>query len=273
MKKYLISLIFTITFAKAGLINAIALLVNNQPITLYDIDTKMETLHISKAKAVGLLIDEVLYKQLLIKYDIEVDSFDLENYMQKLAQNNHMSLFEFKNAVKQQQNYEKFKLQLKDQLKHQKLISKIASNKLTIATDDDLKIYYNNHQSLFQIANSIDVIQYSSKQKQLLKKFKHNPMMMDKNVVVKNLTLKQKDLEPQVKFIVNKTKEKQFSAIFIANKSYNMFYIVKKSDIQYIKFADVKNKIFQIVMKQREDDYLKNYFENLKLTANIKILR
>ena len=273
MKIYLISLIFSLSIAQAELINAIAFIVNDDPITLYDIDKKMETQKLSKDKAVGTLIDEILYTQLLTKYNISVDIFDVDDYIEKLAKSNKMSLFEFKNAVKQQQNYEQFKNQIKSQLKHQKLISKIAFNKIVIAVDDDLKIYYNNNQSQFKIASIIKVIQYKSKDKKALLQIKKNPMAIAKNVTVKEVHLKQNDLKSQTKFIINKTNEKKFTAIFASDKFYNMFYILEKLDIDEIQFEDVKSKIFGIIMKQREQEYLKNYFEILKLTADIKVLR
>jgi len=146
MKKYLVIFILSIAIVQAGLINAIALTVNNEPITLYDIDKKVQQLKVDKNKAVDILIDEILYKQLLKKYNVSVDFFDVDNYIEKLATNNNMSLFQFKNAVKQQQDYKNFKKQIKKQLKHQKLISHIASNKLSHATNEDLEIYYNNRE-------------------------------------------------------------------------------------------------------------------------------
>ena len=80
-------------------------------------------------------------------------------------------------------------------------------------------------------------------------------------------------MDAQLKYIINQTKEQSFSAIFTANKTYNMLFISKKEDIQTIDYKDVKAKIFNVVMDEREKDYLKSYFEKLKITAEIKILR
>ena len=44
----------------AGLVNAIAILVNNQPITLYDIDNEMTTNNLPKQTAINKLVDEIL---------------------------------------------------------------------------------------------------------------------------------------------------------------------------------------------------------------------
>ena len=272
MKKYLI-LIFCLTFSYAGLINKIAITVNNDPITLYDIDQKMQIDKINKDQAVSELIDQLLYKQSLQTYGVSIDFFDVDNYIEKLAKSNHMSVYQFKNAVKQQQDYNIFKKQIKQQLMHQKLIQKIASNKIKRATIDDLKIYYENHKKEFTVAKQIDVIQYSSKNKKLLLTLKSNPMLNSNNVTISNITFTQDNMPPQIKYIINQAKEKTFTPIFIANRQFNMFYISQKSDIEIIKFDEVKDKIFSIVMSQREKEYLNDYFETLKLTADIKILK
>ena len=43
-----------------------------------------------------------------------------------------------------------------------------------------------------------------------------------------------------------------------------MFYVKEKKDITALKFLDVKDKIFQVIMKKREQAYLKEYFETAK---------
>jgi len=273
MKRLLIYFIFSLTILNAGLIDAIAVIVNNKAITLSDIDNEMNAFHIDKQTAVNKLVDKILYEQSLRKYNITVDIFDIDNYIDKLAERNKMTTFEFKNAIKQQQNYEVFKEQIKNQLKHQKLISKIAANKIKRASVQDLQIYYNNHKEEFKIANKIDVILYSSKDKNKLEELKKNPMLALDNVEVKNLTFTQKNSSSQVKYILKNTKEKTFSAIFVENKQYNMMFVSDKQDIQTIPFKDVKNQIFNIIMQKREQDYLKSYFETIKLTAKIKVLR
>jgi hypothetical protein len=162
---------------------------------------------------------------------------------------------------------------LKKKLSRQKLVSIVSRGNIARATDDDLKIYYNNNKNDFSIANKITVVQYSSKDKQALKDIKTNPMMINKNVTVTNIVFTQNSMQPQIKYIVNATKKKTFSAIFTANKTYNMFFITKKDNIDILSFEKTKDKIFNIVMRQREKEYLKNYFETLKITADIKILR
>jgi len=273
MKKILLSFLITIATLQADLVNAIAILVNDTPITLYDIDKEMETKKIPKNVAVSKLIDDILYKQSVNKNKISVDIFDVDNYIEKLAANNNMNVLDFKSLVRQQQNYDQFREKIKQQIIHQKLIGKIASGKLTIATEDDLKIYFENNKEQFKVAKVLDVVAYVSKNKKLLLELKKNPMLQSKDIQVQNIEMKQEELNPQTKYILNTTPVKKFSAIFAQNKNYNMFFVKEKRDITVVTFSDVKDRIFQAIMKKREQDYLKEYFETAKITANIKVLR
>jgi len=257
----------------AGLVNAIAISVNDYPITLEDIDNKMTQMKVTKESAITALIDESLYQQSLEKYNINVDNFDVDNYIEKIAKNNKMSSFEFKNAVKQQEDYDGFIEKIKLQLRHQKLISAISANNLIIANEEDLKIYYNNNISQFKIAKKIDAIHYTSKDKNLLEQLKINPLLLDTNLNVKNETFDIDAVSPQMRYILSQTNEKKFSSIFPENQTYNMVFVSKKDDIKEIPFESVKDSIFNTIMTQRENEYLKNYFEKLKITADIKFLK
>jgi len=271
--KLIFIFIITNTYLYAGLINAISIIVNDNVITLVDIDNKMKENNISKSKATEILIDEILYKQALEKQNVSVDIFDVDNYIELLAKQNNMKVYEFKSAVKQQENYELFRKKLKKQIIHQKLVSSISSNNIKIVNDDDMKIYYNNHIEEFNKPLKTDVKVYSSLKKSDLLKLKNNPMSVNNNINIQNLTLEDSKINPQVRYIIAKTKEKNFSVLFNNKKIYNMFFVIKKYDVKTIKFDDIKNKIFEVLMKQRENQYLKNYFETLKITADIKVLR
>ena len=273
MKIYILCLLASFTFAYAGLVNGIAIIVNNTPITLYDIDKTMETKRLSKQQAVESLIDEKIYEQELRKKNISVDIFDIDNYIEKLAAQNKMNTLDFKTLVRQQQNYELFKENIKKQLLHQKLVLKVAGGKLKTASSNDIQIFYDNNKEQYSIAHTIEVVAYISKNKKLLNQLKVNPMLQDENIAVQNIVFKQNELNPQVKYILNGTKQKQFSAIFAQNKNYNMFFVKEKKDIKVLSLEDVKDNIFQNIMKKREQNYLSEYFETLKITADIKVLR
>ncbi len=273
MFKKTLFFIFFVVGMQASLVDAIALIVNNKPITLYDIDQEILKTNLSKEKAVSKLIDDIIYAQEIKKYNIDITILDIDNYIEKLSAANNMSLLDFKMLIRQKEDYDQFISKIKKQLIHQELIKKIAQGHIKIASDNDMKIYYKNNKQQYTVANSIDVIAYISKDKRILEQLKENPMFNTQGIISQNLTLKQTELNPQIKYIISNTKSHEFSTIFSQGGNYNIFFIKDKKDIKTLTFDEVKKDIFNNMMKKREQSYLQNYFETLKMTADVKILR
>jgi PIN domain nuclease of toxin-antitoxin system len=197
IKKFLILLNLSILL-NAGLNNAVAIVVNEKAITLYDIDETMNRDKLSRNQAVVTLIDKILYEQEIKKFKLDASKYEINEYLNNLALSNGMELKYFKKVVKKQQNYIQFWNQIKKRIINQKLVNKIAVGQLKIANQEDMRLYYENNIQQFKI---------------------------------------------------------------------------KKNSIEVYKFEQVRNKIFNIIMIQREKKFLKEYFETLKITANIVVLR
>ncbi len=273
-KRVLFTLLATFTISNAQMIDALALTVNDEPITINDINEKMSETNLRKADAVSLLIDEILYNQELDKQGISVDIFEVNNYLEKIAASNGMDLYTFKSILRQKnKNFEEFEAQTKKELLKRKLADKLVRGNITIATEEDLKIYYENNQNMFTTAAMIDVTQYASKNKRALIAISQNPMAIFQEVVKKDFILEQDKLNPQLKFLLNDTKNGSFTPVFTADRNFVMFYVKNKSGVTTLKFDEVKDKIFTTLMNEREQKFLKEYFEKLKLTADIKVIR
>lgn len=182
-----------------------------------------------------------------------------------------MNSLDFKALIRQQQDYDAFIEKVRQQLTHEKLVQKIAQGNIKIATEEDMKRYYENNMGKYSLADTIEVMAYVSPSKTALRELQKNPMGEFENVVRQKLSLKQSELNPEVKYILNTSKEKSFSVIFPQNKAYNMFYIIKKENVTAQSFESVKTKIFNEMMLKREQNYLKEYFETLKITAKVEI--
>ena len=271
MKKFLTSLAVFTSISYASLINGVAVTINDIPITLYDIDQEMVSKKLSKKEAVESIFDNILYDEEVKKKGISVDIFDVNNYIDKLAAANNMSSIDFKSLVRQQQDYDEFVKKVKEKLIHEQLVQKIAQGNIKVATDEDMQRYYDNNLDKYSLADTVEVIAYVSTDKRALLQIQQNPMADLPNVLKQTITLKQNEMNPQVKYILNNTKEKNFSVIFPQNKAYNMFFVSSKKDVTAEPFESVKTKIFNEMMLQREQSYLKEYFETLKITARIDI--
>lgn len=274
MKKILIAFLMTFGILNAGLVDAIALVVNEDPITVYDIDKKMSDAKVNKKDAVSILIDELLYEQELNKNYITVDMFDINNYIEKVAANNKMDIYEFKSIIKQKfKDYSEYENKIKKDLLRQKLLGRVLSGKLKMPTDADLKIYYENNLNSFTSASKFSVVQYATKDKKALLAIKKNPMLNIPSVNKQNLVLKHEELSAQFKYLLNETETKKFTPIFTANKNYAMLFIIKKENLVINKFEEVKRKISDIILQENEKKYLQDYFEKLKITADIRVVR
>ncbi len=273
-KRALFSLLATVTISNASMMNGIALSVNDEPITLSDINQRISDKQLKKSDAISSLIDEILYTQELEKQNITADIFEVNDYIEKIAASNGMDLYTFKSILRQKnKNLKEFEEESKQELLKRKLASKLVRGNLAIANDEDLKIYYENNQNMFTTAQSIEVSQYSSKNKRELMILTQNPMAMVKDVAKGDFILEQDKLNPQLKFLLNDTKVGTFTPIFTANQQYVMFHVKKKNGVTILKFDEVKEKIFNTLMGEREQKFLKEYFEKLKLTADIKVIR
>jgi len=274
MNKIIFALVMSITISFAGMIDGIALVVNEDPITLFDIEKRKYEKKLSKEDAVSQLIDEVLFNQLVRKNNISADVFDVNNYLEKLAASNGMDLYTFKSLIKQKyKDYEKYEEQTKNLIIRQKLTNKLVRGNLKLASEEDLKIYYENNNSKFQMASKVKVIQYASKSKAELNNIRKNPMADIPGVSKSKIELDQTNLNPQLRYIINETKIKQFTPIFTSNKQFVSLLVMEKEDQETLEFDSVRDRIFNIVMQDREKKYLKDYFEKLKLSADIKIVR
>uniref|UniRef100_UPI004048DF93 peptidylprolyl isomerase n=1 Tax=Aliarcobacter sp. TaxID=2321116 RepID=UPI004048DF93 len=274
MYKLFLSLLISSGISFASVINGIALTVNDEPITLYDIDKTMAVNKIGKNEAVGLLVDKILFEQLVQENNISADIFDINEYIEKLANANGMDIYSFKAIVKQKYpDYSVFENEAKNVVIRQKLVQKIVKGQLAIATEEDMQLHYEKNKNEYLTAKSYEVIQYSSKNKNSLINTIKNPLVLDSDVQRANISLKTENLQAQMQFLLNETQVNSFTPIFTANQQFITLFVVKKDGSTPIAFESVKAKIFNDIMSLREKMYLKDYFEKQKLTADIKIVR
>ena len=274
MYKLFLSLVISSGISFASMINGIAITVNDEPITIYDIEKTMSVNKVSKNEAVSYLIDKVLYDQLVQENNIIADIFDINDYTEKLANSNGMDLYTFKSVVKQKYpDYTVFENEAKNAVIRQKLVQKIVKGQLAIANDEDMQLYYDKNKNEFLTANSFKVYQYTSKNKASLISAIKNPMIVPDDVQRESAELETKKLPAQMQYLLNETKENSFTPIFTANKQFVALFIQKKQGSTTLDFESVKGKIFNDLMSTREKKYLKDHFEKQKLIADIKIVR
>lgn len=274
MHKLLLSLLLGSTLSFASMVNGVAILVNEEPITLYDIERTMVVNKIPKNEAVSYLIDKILYDQLVQEYNITADIFEINDYIEKLANSNGMDIYAFKAIIKQEYpDYSVFENEAKNTVIRQKLVQKLVKGQLAIATDEDMQLYYEKNQNKYLTAKTFDVTQYSSTSKESLVEVAKNPIIIPSDVQRTSLKLNTAEIQAQLQYLLNGTKVNSFTPIFTANKQYITFFVTKKEGTAPLSYESVKARIFNDIMMNREQKYLKDYFEKQKLIADIKVIR
>ena len=275
MHKFLLALVLGSSLTYASTINGIAITVNDEPITQYDIEKTMSVNKISKNEAVSYLIDKVLYNQLVKKNNITADIFETNEYIEKLANSNGMDVYAFKSIVKQEYpNYEVFENEAKNAVIRQKLISSLVRGQLAIANDEDMQLYYEKNINKYLTSKYFDVVQYSSTNRNALVDTIQNPSKVASGEVTKMpLKLESNKIHAQLQYILNGTKPNTFTPIFTADKQYVTLFLKQAEGKVAIPFEVAKPRVFNDIMEQREQTFLKDHFEKQKVKADIKVLR
>jgi len=269
MKKILIaSLVFISLNAK--IVDKIVAVVNNNPITSYDVKSIQNQLHINKNQALNILIDKTLINSEIEKRGISVDDYEIDDAMRKIAKRNNMSLFEFQNILTQKGELKEFEKKLKENLLKQKLFSEIVSSKLKI-DPKEIKNYYENHKNEFSVFQNIQVVKYASNNPEILKELSHNPYFNNTNLVVTTSTYSYNQLPLDKLYLFKNTKVGQFTPIINSGLNYVRYFISEKKGKVYLPFNQVQNIIAQKMITQKRNEILKEYFDKIKNRADIKI--
>ncbi|WP_281951591.1 peptidylprolyl isomerase [Nitrosophilus kaiyonis] len=274
MKKILFILIFTIPTIFAGLIDGIAIIVNNEPITMIEILKTAKTLNISKKKAAELLIDERLQEAQIKKLGITVDDFELENEIEKFAQKKGLSLYEFKEILKQKGiKWEEYKDSFKKQLLKKKFFKKIAATKLTRPDEEEIKEYYKKHLEEFSLPKYVEIVKYISKDKASLQKIMQNPLISIPGIQIGEEKVEFSQINPKIAFLLKDTKEGSFTPIIPFGKQFLTIFVKKKIDITPIPYEQAKNMVLSKMIEEKREKAIKEYLAKLKVSAKIKVLR
>lgn len=263
----------------AAIIDGIAAVVNNQPITLYEIEQAAQKLHISKKDALELLIQKRIEEAQIKKLGIDVDDFELEKAIENFAAQKGMDLISFRQAIEAQGvDWATYKKSFKEQLLRKKLyekVSQIVQNKIS---EEQLKEYYENHKNEFTLAKSATLYKYISPSKEILERIRQNPLYTPQNPALLAKGEEKVDLEtlePTFAAIINKTPQGSFTPILpLPNDNRFLLILVKsKEDTITIPFEKARGFILNKLVSKNRSKSVKEYFDKLRASANIKIIR
>lgn len=273
MKKLLLTIIFT-GYMFAAMIDGVAITVNGEPITTFEIYKTSKILNISKQKAAEILIDQRLQEAEIKKAGISIDEFDLEDAMEKFAKSKGLTLDELKKIIIQKGiNWDDYKKSFKKELLKKKFFQQIASKTLIRPDDKEIYNYYKEHIERFSIPKYVEAVKYISNDPKSLKKIISNPLISIDGVQVGEEKVDISKINPKLAYLLQSTKEGSFTPIIPFGNKYIVIYVQKKIDVTPMKFEEVKNAVIADMMNKKRDKAIKDYLAKLKAKAKIKIIR
>jgi len=258
----------------ASTVDGISLIINKEPITLYDIHKYATRFNLSKKESLDILVRQKLEDSEIKKLGLNADNFEVDQYIESLATSNAMSQYDFLNMLRSKNvDLAEYKEDLKSKLKRDKLYKKIVSTKLQQLNDDELQAYYTQNQGEFSQASAFDVTVYTSADQQALQNIAQSPMNAQSGVELKEAKFEADKVDPKLTALLNKTTEGAFSTMVRSEQNFVMFFVKKKYDLKLVSFEEAKNYIYGKLAQGKEQKAIEEYFEKLKASANIQVVR
>lgn len=275
MYKIFLTLILT-TLLGAEMIGGIAIIVKGSVITLGDLEKEMTTSNLSAKGATDVLIRKKLEELEILERKISVTSVEVYDDIKNMAAKNSMSVDEFYEAVRGSNglNSTEFKEKVKEKLLSQKLYSAIAYTAVPQPSDEEAKEYFTLHKEEFSHSSFFDVIIYNSKDREILEKKMANPMFLSKSLLETKELLDAKKISPELVKFLSKAQVKSYTQIVPDGKDgFMMFFIKEIKTTSEENFENVKNQVINIIMEDKREQVLSDYFARLRGNADIKIIR
>ncbi|MDQ1264312.1 MAG: hypothetical protein QG559_1313 [Campylobacterota bacterium] len=274
---YKIFLIFIFALSlKAEMVNGVAVVVKQEPITLSDIKEEMRKSNSTEEEATDNLIRKKLEGMEIQERKISVSSTDVYNEIKQVAASNKMSVEALYDMVRETNGLSStdFKEKTKEKLLSQRLYTDISYSSMTQPSEEEIKEYYDLHKDEFSRPLSFDVIIYSSPDKNSLEKVVSNPMLNISDVTKSEQKLFYEKLPKELSRLLENTEPNKFTPIISNEKNaYTIFYLKAIEHQKDATYENKKNKIINLIMAQKREQVLSDYFAKLRNNSDIKILR
>jgi peptidyl-prolyl cis-trans isomerase SurA len=171
MKKTCLLLVAWTAMAAASIsaevMDRIVASVDGEPITLYELRqfvsqqrAQMPNLPaVTDKEALQALITEKLVAKEIVARGIQIRDEDIDHYIDRIKQQNHIDDDQLREALKQQGlDYTKYRQQIREEIEKVQLLNKVIRAKVTISPED-VHRYYEAHKKDYARAGSVKVRQ------------------------------------------------------------------------------------------------------------------
>lgn len=272
MKKLAIFALFSVIL-NANIIDGIAIKVDGNIITKYEITQLQKSQNLPKEKATQTLIDEKLKENEIKRLGIKVDDERIENEINNIAMANKITRAELESALQKQKiNLDTYKAELKEHITNRELMQRILQTNSALASESDLQAFYEKNKNDFKIPTKVKVTSYASNSDVELQRFLQNPLLLNPSIQSKDEEIDVRTLPAQVMGIFLDTPIKNFTPVLNSGSTLIVFFIKEKGGWEVLPFESAKSMVMQKYSQARESEILNEYFSKIKANANIEVI-
>ena len=256
--------------AYAKMIDAIAIVVEGEPITTAEVKSVQVRMQVSKEKAVTMLIKDRLQK--VAMKDIFITENSVDEKISFIAKQNHLTVNKMqKIIIAQGKTWSKYRSTIKKALKKEKFFQTKVASTIATPTEEELKLYYRSHKNKFTLPKVIHLVEYSAPTEKKIKQF-----LQTKNtngIKSKTVSKETSDLDETLirKFL--QTQDGSFTRPLNAGDRYITYKVLSKEGQSSMSFEIAKGMVTGMWKQNKQKKALKDYFEKLKTNADIQRIR
>jgi hypothetical protein len=263
-----ITLLCTFTYAK--MMDAIAMIVEGEPITTAEIRLIQTQAHVSKQQAIDLLIQDRLQKAAM--KDIVIPEKEIDQEISRIAQQNGLSVPKMQKLLQKQGiRWGKYRDTVRDALKKRHFFKEKVSPTIPMPSDSELAQFYESHKKDFVIPSAIAVTEYSASSEAALKKFIMTKKT--KGIHAKKMTQYTNKMNPALMGMLMQTPIGHFTKPINAGDKFIVYKIHAKTGKAQMPFESAKGAVAARWRQQQQNQAVKDYFQKMRTEANIKIIR
>ncbi|OUT10034.1 hypothetical protein B9N66_01275 [Campylobacter concisus] len=276
MKKLLFlaaGMLSALNLYSAQMINGIAAIVENEPITLYEVYSLKEQLRASEQDALNLLIRDRLEDAQIKNLNLSVTPFELNDRVEAIAKQNGMTNSQFRSSIQAQgMDFLEFKNNIEKKMLQEKLYKSILAEAGKNVNEQKAKMYFDANPDKFKVFSTAKVVLYRAKNPEELEAQKTSPSLLS-SVQTQELSLDYQSIDPRLAAIISGTNNGEFTQILQGADSFDMFYVKEKIGSYTPSFADVKDNVINELYQGEQEKLMADYFDKLRAKAKIQILR